>query len=99
MRTLASEAAVRLQNTDGALFPFFSPDSQNVGFFADGKLKRISADGGSPQTLCEQSQAAGGTWNQDNIILFSSWDDCIGYAQQEGLRRKSRNRTIRPAKL
>lgn len=71
VRTLASEAAVRLQNTDGALFPFFSPDSQNVGFFADGKLKRISADGGSPQTLCEQSQAAGGTWNQDNIILFS----------------------------
>jgi Tol biopolymer transport system component len=51
--------------------PFFSPDSQDIGFFADGKLKRISASGGSPRTLCDQSQAAGGTWNRDNIILFS----------------------------
>jgi eukaryotic-like serine/threonine-protein kinase len=71
VRTLASESVVRLDNPDGALFPFFSPDSQTIGFFADGKLKRIPASGGSPQTLCDQSQAAGGTWNQDNIILFS----------------------------
>ena len=71
VRTLSSEAALRLDNTDGALMPFFSPDSQNIGFFADGKVKRISISGGSPQTLCDQSQAAGGTWNQDNIILFS----------------------------
>src|SRR5690348_2409221 len=71
VRTLSSESAVRLDNTDGALMPFFSPDSQNIGFFADGKVKRISISGGSPQTLCDQSQAAGGTWNQDNIILFS----------------------------
>ena len=67
VRTLASESVLRLENADGALFPFFSPDSQNIGFFADGKLKRISASGGSPQTLCGQSQATGGTWNQDNI--------------------------------
>src|SRR5207302_7742133 len=46
-------------------------DSQNIGFFAEGKLKRIPATGGSPQTLCDQSQPAGGTWNRDNIILFS----------------------------
>jgi eukaryotic-like serine/threonine-protein kinase len=71
VRTLASESVLLLENTDGALFPFFSPDSQNIGFFADGKLKRIPASGGSPQTICDQSQAAGGTWNQDNIILFS----------------------------
>ena len=71
VRTLASESALRLENTDGALFPFFSPDSQDIGFFADGKLKRIPASGGPAQTLCDQSQAAGGTWNQDNVILFS----------------------------
>jgi Tol biopolymer transport system component len=71
VRTLASESALRLENTDGALLPFFSPDSQNIGFFADGKLMRIPASGGSPQTICAQSQAAGGTWNPDNIILFS----------------------------
>jgi Tol biopolymer transport system component/DNA-binding winged helix-turn-helix (wHTH) protein len=71
VRTLASETALRLENTEGAAMPFFSPDSQNIGFFADGKLKRIPASGGSPQTLCDQSQPAGATWNQDNIILFS----------------------------
>jgi len=71
VRTLASETALRLENTDGALMPFFSPDSQNIGFFAEGKLKRIPSSGGSPQILCDQSQPAGGTWNQDNIILFS----------------------------
>jgi hypothetical protein len=71
VRTLASETARRLENTEGAAMPFFSPDSQNIGFFAVGKLKRIPASGGSPQTLCDQSQPAGGTWNQDNIVLFS----------------------------
>jgi DNA-binding winged helix-turn-helix (wHTH) protein len=71
VRTLASESLLRLDNTDGALFPFFSPDSQHIGFFADGKVKRIPASGGTPRTLCDQSQAAGGTWNQDDIILFS----------------------------
>jgi eukaryotic-like serine/threonine-protein kinase len=71
VRTLTSETALRLENTDGALMPFFSPDSQNIGFFADGKLKKIQASGGSPQILCDQSQAAGGTWNRDNVILFS----------------------------
>src|SRR5260370_29534760 len=69
--TLTAETALRLENTDGALMPFFSPDSQNIGFFADGKLKKIQASGGSPQTLCDQSQAAGGTWNRDNKSRLS----------------------------
>ena len=71
VRALASETALRLESTDGAYMPFFSPDSQNIGFFADGKLKRIPVSGGPSQTLCDQSQPAGGTWNQDSVILFS----------------------------
>ena len=71
VRALAAEDELRLENTDGALSPFFSPDSHDIGFFAEGKLKRISVFGGSPQTLCDQSQAAGGTWSKDGIILFS----------------------------
>jgi eukaryotic-like serine/threonine-protein kinase len=71
VRTLASETALRLDNTDGAVAPFFSPNSQDIGFFAEGKLKRIPASGGSPQAICDQTQPKGGTWNQDNIILFS----------------------------
>src|SRR6185369_11754308 len=71
VRTFATETALHLENTDGSLSPFFSPDSRDVGFFAEGKLKRIPAFGGSVQTLCDQSQAAGGSWNRDGIILFS----------------------------
>ena len=71
VRELASETALRLEHTDGALSPFFSPDSQNIGFFAQGKLKRIPAAGGVPKTVCDQDQGAGGTWNQDSLILFS----------------------------
>jgi Tol biopolymer transport system component len=51
--------------------PFFSPDSQHIGFFADGKLKRIPVSGGAPETLCNVDQPAGGTWNRNNVILFS----------------------------
>ena len=56
--------------TDGADFPFWSPDSRTVGFFAQGKLKRIEFDGGPPQTLADASLGRGGAWNADGIILF-----------------------------
>jgi len=60
-----------LAGTEGASFPFWSPDSRSIGFFADGKLKKIAASGGPPQTLCEASDGRGGTWNRDEIIVFS----------------------------
>jgi Tol biopolymer transport system component len=47
-RALASLTSVPLAGTEGASFPFWSPDSQNIGFFADGRLKRIDAAGGPP---------------------------------------------------
>ena len=71
LRALASEAATRFENTEDAAMPFFSPDSQHIAFFAERKLKRIQASGGAPQTLCDVDQPAGGTWNRDNVILFS----------------------------
>ncbi len=70
LRALESEA-IHLENTDDAVMPFFSPDSQNIGFFANGKLKRIPTSGGAPPTLCGVHQPAGGTWNRDNVIVFS----------------------------
>ena len=51
--------------------PFWSPDSRSVGFFADGKLKRIDIDGGSVQTLANASGGTGGAWNRDGVILFA----------------------------
>jgi len=72
IRTLDSEKAIRLERTEGAIAPFFSPDSQSIGFFADGKLRTIPVFGGTHRTLCGAPQPAGGTWNRDNVILFSA---------------------------
>jgi Tol biopolymer transport system component/DNA-binding winged helix-turn-helix (wHTH) protein len=71
LRPLASETAVRLDDAGTAVLPFFSADSQQIGFFVDGKLKTIGIAGGAPQTVCNVDQPAGGTWSRDNVILFS----------------------------
>jgi Tol biopolymer transport system component len=71
VRPLDNLAAQALPETDGASYPFWSPDSRSVGFFAQGKLKRIEVAGGSPRTLCEAPSAQGGTWNQQGVIVFA----------------------------
>ena len=72
VRSLDTLEARALPGTDGddlaALF--WSPDSRFIGFWANGKLKKIEASGGPPQTLCDVSTAPGGTWNRDGVILF-----------------------------
>jgi DNA-binding winged helix-turn-helix (wHTH) protein len=60
-----------VSGTEGATFPFWSPDSQSVGFFAQGKLKKISVTGGLAQTICESPTGRGGTWSRDGTIVFS----------------------------
>ena len=54
--------------------PFWSPDSRFLGFFADGKLKKIDVSGGTPQTLCDAPNGGGGTWSRDGVILFAPSD-------------------------
>jgi serine/threonine protein kinase len=71
VRPLDSLQAQPLAGTQDANSPFWSPDSQNIGFFADGKLKRIGALGGPTLTLCDAPNPRGGTWNQEDVILFS----------------------------
>jgi eukaryotic-like serine/threonine-protein kinase len=66
----ATEGRV-LSGTEGGVHPFWSPDSRSVGFFAEGKLKRIDADGSRLQTLCDAAQGKGGAWNPGGTILFS----------------------------
>jgi Tol biopolymer transport system component len=71
VRSLDTLAARSLEGTDGATSPFWSPDSRFLGFFADGKLKKIDTSGGPPVTLCDASVPSGGTWSQDGTILFA----------------------------
>jgi Tol biopolymer transport system component len=59
-----------LANTDGASLPFWSPNSQSLGFFAQGKLKTVNLATGSLQTLAPAAGARGGTWNQDGVIVY-----------------------------
>ncbi|MDQ3011986.1 MAG: hypothetical protein M3X11_14920, partial [Acidobacteriota bacterium] len=72
VRALASSDAKPLEGTEGATFPFWSPDSRFIGFFAGGKLKKVEVSGGLPATLCDTGVGTGGTWNREGMILFSS---------------------------
>jgi Tol biopolymer transport system component len=72
IRPLDSLDAQALPETDGAVFPFWSPDSRALGFFAQGKLKKIQVAGGPPQVLCDAVQPRGGTWGAGNAIVFSA---------------------------
>jgi serine/threonine protein kinase len=76
VRPLGSLVAQALAETDGASYPFWSPDSRSVGFFAQGKLRRIDVAGGSPHVLCDAPAGRGGTWNQQGVIVFAP--DVIG---------------------
>ena len=71
LRDMASGEWRRLAGTEDGNFQFWSPDSRNLGFFAQGKLKRIAAAGGPSQVVADAPDGRGGAWNQDDIILFS----------------------------
>jgi Tol biopolymer transport system component/predicted Ser/Thr protein kinase len=63
-------AAESLAGTDGASMPFWSPDNQSLGFFAQGKLRTVEVATSRVQTLANAAGARGGTWNRDGVILF-----------------------------
>ena len=80
VRSLDALSAQALTGTEDASFPFWSPDSRLLGFFADEKLKKIEAGGGPTLTLCNAPLARGGTWNRDGVIIFAP--DAAGPLQQ-----------------
>jgi len=71
LRGLNALDARPLSGTDGASYPFWSPDSRAIGFFAGGKLKKIATAGGLVQSLCDAVLGRGGAWSRDGVILFS----------------------------
>jgi serine/threonine protein kinase/Tol biopolymer transport system component len=72
VRPLDSLETRSLEGTEGAEFPFWSPDGRSLAFFANGKLKRIDPAGGSPRTLCDAAAPRGGAWGADGKIVFSA---------------------------
>ncbi len=72
MRELDSPSTRPLAGTEGATSLFWSPDNRFVGFFADGKLKKVDVSGGVPTVLCDVTTPfGGGTWSVEGIIVFS----------------------------
>ena len=68
-RLLNQSQVMPLPGTEDASFPFFSPASDSIGFFADGKLKKIGVDGGAAVTLCDAPSGRGASWGDDGNII------------------------------
>jgi serine/threonine-protein kinase len=71
VRRLDQLIATPLAGTDGAVTPFFSPDGQWIGFFADGRLKKVPTAGGTVLTLCDALNVRGAAWTEDDEIVFA----------------------------
>ncbi len=71
VRSLDQMQATALSGTENARDPFFSPDDQWIAFFAGGKLKKISVQGGAVVTLCDAPADRGGSWGDDGSIVFA----------------------------
>jgi Tol biopolymer transport system component len=77
VRELGSVRIRELPGTDGGVFPFWAPDSRRVGFFAHGKLTVTDIDGGPPRVVCDSPGFYGGTWSEQDVILFAPTNDAI----------------------
>jgi Tol biopolymer transport system component len=76
LRPIDSLTPRPLPGTDGASYPFWSPDNQWIAYMTDGKLMKVSAAGGQPVELCAAPSSAivgrGGAWSRDNVIVFNN---------------------------
>lgn len=74
IRAMEQLNGMTVPGTEGAQFPFWSPDGRFIAFFADGKLKKVDIFGAPPLTLCDAASGRGGTWNGDGVIVFAPSD-------------------------
>jgi serine/threonine protein kinase/Tol biopolymer transport system component len=71
VRSLSSSAAQQIASTEGALYPFWSADSRQLGFFADRKLKKLDPSNGAIEIICDAMPSVGASWNSRGVILFT----------------------------
>jgi Tol biopolymer transport system component len=79
LRALDTTTAQPLPGTSDAAFPFWSPDSRSVAFFAGNQLKRLDIGAGLPRVLADVSPGRGGTWSPDGVVLFSQSNTSVLY--------------------
>ena len=84
VRTLASGAVRELSGTADARYPFWSPDGQSLGFFAEGELRVTPAGGGPVTVIAKAPSPNGGTWGRDGTLLFGSGQDGVIYRVRIG---------------
>jgi len=70
LRSLDSTDARFLPGTEGAVYPFWSPDGKFLAFFAEGKLKKLDVSGGNAIPICDVLEGRGGAWSTDGVILI-----------------------------
>jgi serine/threonine protein kinase len=88
-RRLDSNQLVRMEGTDNGSNPFWSPDSQHVGFFSDEKLKRMPMGGGSSIVLCDAPEQRGGSWGRGDVIIFGLNHQALFQVSESGGDAKS----------
>ena len=71
LREIDQDKPRALEGTDGAIFPFWSPDGKAIGLFLNGKLQTVPVAGGAPIAVCDAPNPRGGTWSPDGFILFA----------------------------
>ncbi len=71
IRPLEALEAHPLAGAEHGILPFWSPDSRYVAFFADGKLKKVPASGGTVEVICDAPFARGGSWGTADVIVFA----------------------------
>ena len=84
VRALSSLNSVPLPGTEGALTPFFSPDGQWIGFFADGKLKKVPVQGGPVRTLADAPIGFGASWAANSIVFAPANGSALFRVSDEG---------------
>lgn len=73
VKSLATSSDQEVSGTQGAAFPFWSPDSHQIGFFAERKLKKVDLGTAGVQTICDATLGRGGTWNREGTIVFAPY--------------------------